>query len=195
MRNSRNRRPSRRILVLSAGIGLAAALVAWMGIETLTGPRYPGGCTAIAQNAGTTWRINYSEGQCVVMVNPVPVDTDPSVLAVTPELLNVDEVFRALVKSVRGQSADDTGEAVAVTHFLIDETGVVRQTRIAESSGHQGLDEAMLALAPLSSFSPAEGEEGPTGAWVAVKAGFRVSQPALRRLQQRLERWRGEAEM
>ena len=195
MSSSRSGKPSRRIIVLSAGLGLAAAVLLHVGVEAVTGTRYPGGCSRIAQDAVTTWRISYSAGQCVVMVNPVPVDSDSASLAATPNLLNREEIFRALVNSIGDQSAEDSGEAVAIAHFLVDETGVVREQRISESSGNEVLDETLLTVASLSSFSPAEDEEGATQAWVAFKVGFRTNQGVLRRLQQQLKRWRGEAEM
>ena len=195
MSSSRSGKPSRRTIILSAGLGVVTAVLVYVGVETLTETRYPRGCSRIAQDAGATWRVSYSDGQCVVMVNPVPVDSDPASLAVTPNLLNEREVFLALVKSMRGQGAEDTGESEAIAHFLVDETGAVRQQRIAESSGHEALDEAVLALVSLSTFSPAEDEEGATEAWVALKVGFRVSQSPLQRLQQQLERWRKEATM
>ncbi len=177
----------------------ATAVVAVGGVWILTQPRdYTGYCREIVQDTrgGTSLQISFSERQCVVMVDPVPVDSEEHApLVVTPDLLNEDEVFRALGKSIRGQSADTVADAVAIAHFLVDETGVVRQQRIAESSGYEVLDEAVLAIASQSSFSPAEDEEGPAEAWVALKVGYSAHQTQLRRLQQQLERWRREAEM
>ena len=195
MSSSRSGKPSRRTIILSAGLGAVIAVMAWVGIETLTETRYPRSCSRIPHDLDTTLRVSYSDVQCVVMANPVPVDSDPASLTVTPNLLNGKEVFRALVKSMRGQSAEDTGEGEAIAHFLVDEAGVVRQQRIAESSGHEALDEAVLALASQSTFSPAEDEEGATEAWVALRVGFGVGQSPLQRLQQQLERWRKEATM
>ena len=201
MSSSRNGKPSRRTIILSVAIGVvtATAVVAVGGFYVLTQPRdYAGSCREIVQDTrvGTSLQISFSERQCVVMVDPVPVDSEEHApLVVTPDLLNEDEVFRALGKSIRGQSADTATDAVAIAHFLVDETGVVRQQRIAESSGYEDLDEAVLAIASLSSFSPAEDEEGPAEAWVALKVGYSAYQTGLGRLQQRLERWRREAEM
>ena len=84
---------------------------------------------------------------------------------------------------------------MAIAHFLVDETGVVRNHRIAESCGYEVLDEAVLAIASLFSFSPAEDDGGPIEAWVALKVGHSAYQTGLRRLQQQLERWRREATM
>lgn len=57
----------------------------------------------------------------------------------------------------------------------MDETGVVQQQRIARSSGHEALDEALLGIGPLASFSPAETEDGPAALWVSMVASIRVN--------------------
>ncbi len=106
------------------------------------------------------------------MIDPVLVDSeladDP------PGLLNDDEVFAALTNSIPGESDEVGTEGVAMAHFLVDETGAVLRQRIAESSGSETLDEALLALGPLASFSPAKTDGGPTEAWVAMTVGFRT---------------------
>ena len=104
-------------------------------------------------------------------------------------------MFRVLVKGIVSQSGDTATDAMAIAHFLVDETGVVQDHRIAESSGYAVLDETVLAIASLASFSPAEDEQGPTEAWVALEVGYGTGQTNLRRLQQQIERWRREAEM
>ena len=93
------------------------------------------------------------------MIAPVPVD--PEFDAVPPGLLNDDEVFAALRNSIPGEDDEMEAEGVAVAHFLVDETGAVQRQRIAESSGSRAMDDAVLAIGPLSSFSPAETDEGP----------------------------------
>ena len=198
MSGSQNGKRSRRTIILSVAAGVVtAAVVAVGGVWILTQPRdYTGYCREMAQDAGTSWRVIISEQQCVVMVDPVLVDSEElAPVAVPPDLLNEDEVFRAFERSISDQSADSGIDAMAIAHFLVDETGVVRQQRIAESSGYEVLDEAVLAIASQSSFSPAEDEEGPAEAWVALKVGYSAHQTQLRRLQQQLERWRREAEM
>ncbi len=63
----------------------------------------------------------------------------------------------------------------ATARFLVDETGVVQQQRIDRSSGYEALDEALLGIGPLASFSPAENEDGPTALWVRMSANVRVN--------------------
>ena len=129
------------------------------------------------------------------MFEPVLADSESAVPTVAPGLLNDDEVFSALSGSIMGYS-DETGtEGVATAHFLVDATGVVQQQRIEESSGQAALEDALLAIGPLASFSPAETEEGPTEAWVTMTVGFVTKQSALQRLRETLERWRREAEI
>ena len=133
--------------------------------------------------------------RCIVMFDPVLADSESAVPPVPPALLNDDEVFDALQSSIPGESGEMGTEGVAVAHFLVDETGVVKEQRIAESSGQAALEEALLAIGSLASFSPAETEEGPTAAWVAMTVGFATKRSALQRLRETLERWRREAEI
>ena len=116
--------------------------------------------------------------RCVVLVGPHPVDAD---LALTrpPELLNGSDVLGALFGNIP-YGVEETGTPGlagpgATAHFLVDETGVVQQQRIDRSSGYEALDEALLGIGPLASFSPAENEDGPTALWVRMSANVRVN--------------------
>lgn len=133
--------------------------------------------------------------RCIVMLGPVLVDPESADAATPPELSNDDEVFAALTTSIPGESGEMGTEGVAVAHFLVDGAGVVRQQRIKETSGSEAVDEALLAIGPLASFSPVENEKGPTEVWVRMTVGFVTSQSPLQRLRETLERWRSEAEM
>ena len=175
MSSSGRDKRSRRIITVSAAIAAVTAAVAVSGCRTLAGFRdFHDACREVAKDVTTSWRINYEGQRCVVMIDPVPVDSELTDRAPPPRLLNKDEVFDALKKSFVERSAETTIEGVAIAHFLVDEKGVVRQKQIATSSGHETLDEAVLAIAPLSSFSPAKGEMGPTEAWVALTVGIRA---------------------
>jgi len=132
--------------------------------------------------------------RCVVMINPTLVDSELS-LAVTPVLVNDQEVFRAIHTGIPVDGDALAAGAVAVVHLLVDETGVVKQRRIAEGSGYEALDEAALAVGALATFEPAETETGPTEAWVAMTVGLVRKPSGLKQLRETLERWRNEAEM
>lgn len=194
MSDSRRGKRSRRTILVAAGITAFAVLIV-LGIRTLTGPRgLFDACYEIGQEARATWRVSISAERCVVVIDPTLVDSERS-LAVTPVLVNDQEVFRALTTGIPRDGDELAAAAVAVVHFLVDETGVVKQRRIAEGSGYEALDEAALAIGPLATFEPAETEEGPTEAWVAMTVGLVRESSGLEQLRETLERWRNEAEM
>jgi TonB family protein len=59
-------------------------------------------------------------------------------------------------------------------YFYIDEDGVVRDTRIDQSSGHPALDDAALSVASVYRFSPALNRDRPTPVWVSFPITFQV---------------------
>jgi len=211
MSNSRRGKRSRRTLATVAAVSAVTAgvtaTVTVIGLRTLTGSGgFPRACQEIWEMGSPPWRVSLgpyavSESdpappeRCIVMFDPVLADSESAVPPVPPALLNDDEVFDALQSSIPGESGEMGTEGVAVAHFLVDETGVVKEQRIAESSGQAALEEALLAIGSLASFSPAETEEGPTAAWVAMTVGFATKRSALQRLRETLERWRREAEI
>ncbi|MXW19158.1 MAG: energy transducer TonB [Gemmatimonadetes bacterium] len=207
MNNSRRGKRSRSPIVIAAAVGGVTAAVTVIGLGTLTGPdSLSRACLEFLEMGSPPWRVvigpqSVSESdpapppRCIVMFEPVLADSESAVPTVAPGLLNDDEVFDALKTSIPGESGEMGTEGIAVAHFLVDETGAVQEQRIAESSGRPALEEALLAIGPLASFSPAETEEGPTEAWVVMTVGFITSQSALQRLRETLERWRSEAEI
>lgn len=207
MSDSRKGKRSRSLLVTVAAVGAVAAVVAVIGLRTLTGSdRVSRACLEFLEMGSPPRRVSLgpyaasesdpgASQRCIVMFDPVLVDSESADAATPPELSNGDEVFDALKTSIPGESGGTGTEGVAVANFLVDETGVARQQRIEESSGRAALEEALLAIGPLARFSPAESEEGPTEAWVAMTVGFVTKQSALQRFRETLERWRREAEI
>ncbi len=63
---------------------------------------------------------------------------------------------------------------------FIDERGVVRNTRLVESSGHAALDEAAQEAMRQVRFLPAENRGQPTGVWVQFPVTFQTQTDALR---------------
>ncbi|MDE2763240.1 MAG: TonB family protein [Gemmatimonadota bacterium] len=191
MSDSRYGKQSRRSLVVVAAVSAVTAVVVVtvIGIRTLAGSRsFFRDCQAI-QDRGTPFRTAFShqtdgrERRCTVMLAPVLVDPELADAAAPPELSNDDEVFAALTESIPGEGDEMGTEGLAVAHFLVDETGAVQRRRIAESSGSRAMDDAVLAIGPLSSFSPVETGDGPVEAWVALTVGFRTDQSALQALE------------
>lgn len=204
MNNSHRGKRSRSPIVIAAAVSAVTAVVTVIGLRTLTGSgSLSRACGDLLEMEGLLhaslgpYAVSESDpappARCIVMFEPVLADSESAVATVPPGLLNADDAFNALRGRLFGDS-DETGtEGVAVAHFLVDEAGVVQQQRIEESSGQAALEEALLAIGPLASFSPAETEEGPTEAWVAMTVGFITSQSALHRLRETFERWRNEA--
>lgn len=186
MSSSRTRRSSRRTFIVAAAVLAATVVAASAGIRTLSrSGSFVRACEAVAADRGNPLRMSVifrtdgRERHCAVMLAPVVVDSGSAGAAVHPRLSNVDEVFDALTRSIPGEDGETGAGGVAVAHFLVDETGVARQRRIAEPSGSETLDEALLTVGSLARFSPVETEDGPTEAWVALTVGFRTRQSGL----------------
>jgi len=64
---------------------------------------------------------------------------------------------------------------VVRVYFFIDEDGRVLQTRLDQSSGHQQLDEAALAVAGMYRFSPALNRDERVKVWVSFPIQFQVN--------------------
>lgn len=204
MGNPRKRNLPPRTIGLLATVSAVALAIAVFGIRTFAGSgSFERACLELLEE-GTPGLFDIgpfavSESvpappRCIAIIGPLPVDQEFA-LTRPPDLLNKSDVLRALSGNIPHEIEGIGTGGSATAHFLVDETGVVREQRISERSGNEVLDKAVVTVASLSSFSPAEDEDGPTQAWVALKVGFRTQQSALRRLQQRLERWRSEATM
>ena len=59
-------------------------------------------------------------------------------------------------------------------YFFIDEGGAVQDFRIDESSGHQALDDAALAVADVYRFSAALNRDKKVPVWVSFPITFQV---------------------
>ena len=180
MSSLRNGRSSGRTFAAWAAISAVATVVALQGCQTLAGSRsFEDACHDVGKGATTSWRVGFEGQRCVIMIDPVLADSElaerelPRALSGTlsPRLLNKDEVFGALRKSLPERTPAATVEGLAVVHFLVDGKGVVQERRIARSSGHEFLNSAVLAIAPLASFSPAKWQEG---SWVELTVGLRT---------------------
>lgn len=183
MSSSRNGRSSwhaTAVSAVSAAIAAVTTVIALQGCRTLAGSRdFHDACHDVARGATTSWRVGFEGQRCVVMIDPVLAASElaerelPRALSGTlsPRLLNRDEVFDALRKSLPRRTPAATIEGLAVVHFLVDGKGVVQEQRIARSSGHEFLNSAVLAIAPLASFSPAKSQGG---TWVELTVGLRT---------------------
>ncbi len=93
---------------------------------------------------------------------------------VGPSILNRDEVVRAMQRSYP-PLLRDAGIGGTVTLYLyIDVNGVVRDHRIAVSSGHPRLDSAAIEVADVYRFTPALNRDQKTAVWVQFPITFSV---------------------
>ena len=111
-----------------------------------------------------------------------PESTEPDLSAeptftpftVAPSILNRQEVVRAMEREYPPLLRDAGIGGQVVLYFFIDEEGVVRNFRIEESSGHQALDDAALAVAGVYRFSAALNGDENVPVWVQFPVTFQV---------------------
>jgi TonB family protein len=91
---------------------------------------------------------------------------------VHPQLMNADEVRRALERAYPPLLRDAGIGGTVLVWFFIDENGRVQNSTINQSSGHQGLDNAALDIAELYRFSPALNRDQRVPVWVSIPIQF-----------------------
>ena len=186
----------RSLVVVVAGIALVGVVGA--GLWGLATVRRAGGlsgaCLEVVENPRAGWVVTIGNDRCIVMVDPVPADTAAAANTLPPRLSNPDTLLAALKKDLPAPITDTIIGAVATAQFLVDETGVVSRHRMTVHSGYSPLDDAVLALAALAVFSPAEDGEGPTEAWVELTIGFQSPWNRRQQARIRLERLRRQLE-
>jgi len=94
---------------------------------------------------------------------------------VAPDILNREEIIQAMIRAYPPLLRDAGIGGVTKVYFFIDETGVVKDTRVSESSGHEALDQAALEVANLYRFSPALNRDTRVPVWVSFPVEFRVA--------------------
>lgn len=93
---------------------------------------------------------------------------------VAPRLLNTEEVVWAMERAYPAALRDaGIGGTVRVL-FFVDEEGVVRKTRIDETSGYDPLDDAALEVADVYRFSPALNRDVRVAVWISLPIRFKV---------------------
>jgi protein TonB len=96
-------------------------------------------------------------------------------MTVRPELLNTDEVQRALVRSYPPLLRDAGIGGTPIVWFFIDDSGKVIKTQLSKSSGHASLDEAAIKVANIMRFSPALNRDAKVAVWVEIPIVYRVN--------------------
>ena len=93
---------------------------------------------------------------------------------VAPSILNRDEVVRAMIREYPALLRDAGIGGTVRVYFFIDENGQVRDTRVDQTSGHQALDDAALAVADVYRFSAALNRDKKVPVWVSFPITFQV---------------------
>lgn len=95
---------------------------------------------------------------------------------VRPEMLNSEQVNRALTLEYPQALKEFRIGGTTVVHLFIDKEGIVRKQVVGESSGHAMLDSAALRVARLARFSPARNRDGPVALWISLNITFTPGQ-------------------
>lgn len=91
---------------------------------------------------------------------------------VAPDLLNPSEVREALQREYPPLLKDAGIGGTATVWFLLSAEGVVEETRINESTGHEPLDAAALRVADVFRFSPGSLEGDGVPVWISLAITF-----------------------
>ncbi len=93
---------------------------------------------------------------------------------VRPDLVNEREVQRALAREYPPIVRDAGIGGTTNVHFFIDTEGVVQRVLVAQTSGHEALDEAALRVARIFRFTPALNEDEVVPVWIAIPITFQT---------------------
>ena len=91
---------------------------------------------------------------------------------VRPDIKNRRELTQAMIREYPPLLRDAGIGGQVQVWFFIDEEGVVQDTRIAESSGHQALDDAALKVADIIEFTPALNRDKRVPVWISLPITF-----------------------
>ncbi|HSJ30855.1 MAG TPA: TonB family protein [Longimicrobiales bacterium] len=93
-------------------------------------------------------------------------------MTVRPELLNRDEVSRALQRNYPPLLRDAGISGSPTVHFFIDENGRVLRKLLSKPSGYPAMDEAAMSVADVMRFSPALNRDKKVPVWVEIPIQF-----------------------
>ena len=93
---------------------------------------------------------------------------------VAPSIQNRSEVVRAMEREYPPLLRDAGIGGTVRVYFFIDEEGKVGDYRVDQSSGHQALDDAALAVADVYRFTAALNRDKKVPVWVSFPITFQV---------------------
>jgi len=91
---------------------------------------------------------------------------------VKPGVKNRGEVQAAVVREYPPLLRDAGLGGTVEVWFQIDEDGVVQQTQVKTSSGHEALDRAALKVADVIEFTPALNRDKRVSVWISLPITF-----------------------
>ncbi|MDT8342459.1 MAG: M56 family metallopeptidase [Longimicrobiales bacterium] len=91
-----------------------------------------------------------------------------------PAMLNRDEVVKALEDGYPPLLREAGIGGTTNVWFFLGEDGAILDLRVRESSGHEALDEAALAVASTMKFAPARNGDEAVPVWVAFPITFQA---------------------
>ena len=94
--------------------------------------------------------------------------------SVAPSILNRADIVRAMEREYPPLLRDAGIGGTVRVYFFIDENGRVQDRQIDESSGHQALDAAAMAVFDIYRFSPALNRDKAVPVWVSFSITFQV---------------------
>jgi len=125
------------------------------------------------------WETRKILGDDSIMVNPTAVRVpvffghSEAIHIETRDRISADEV-RDLLQELYPATLKDEGVGGRVVLWMrVDETGIVMESRVQESSGHEALDEAAQEIAAAMHFTAAENKGDPVSVWIAQPIDFR----------------------
>jgi protein TonB len=125
---------------------------------------------ALAQGTGQVTAIRENADSTVA--NPDNPSFTP--MTVRPQLQNVEEVQRVLMREYPAVLRDAGIGGAPVLWLFIGTNGQVETTRVYESSGFEALDQAAANVAAVMRFSPAYNRDQIVPVWVQIPIRFQV---------------------
>lgn len=91
---------------------------------------------------------------------------------VAPSITNRTEIQQALVREYPAVLRDAGVGGTVLMHFFIDNTGILENVLVAESSGFEQLDAAAMRVSDVFEFSPALNRDEVVAVWIQVPITF-----------------------
>jgi TonB family protein len=125
---------------------------------------------ALAQGTGTV--VDRNADRDSTEANPDNPSFTP--MTVRPQLTNVEEVQRVLMREYPAVLRDAGIGGAPVLWLFIGTGGIVENTRVYESSGFEALDAAAANVAAVMRFTPAYNRDQIVPVWVQIPIRFQV---------------------